>query len=180
LVTRCVDFVVLEAAITYDTDDIHHGNAAIDVVLSDLNRAAALMTPKERTMNLGTFTRGLALAALTAMAGLPSSNGNAQEMDLSRIGAFESLGTGTVHGGAPPKTLVDDDQAHAVVLTIWNSEGDSKVSWKPVSGGEPQTTVIHGTGVHAFQTDGLFKIQAIGEGDHEVQYGYVVFRLRKD
>jgi hypothetical protein len=49
-----------------------------------------------------------------------------------------------------------------------------------VSGGEPQTTVIHGTGVHAFQTSGLFKIQAIGEGDHEVQYGYVVFRLKKD
>jgi len=135
---------------------------------------------KERIMNLGTFTRGLTLAVLTAMAGLPSSGANAQEMDLSRIGAFESLGTGTVHGGAPPKTLVDDDQAHAVVLTIWNSERDSKVFWKPVSGGEPQTTVIHGTGVHAFQTNGLFKIQAIGEGDHEVQYGYVVFGLKKD
>jgi hypothetical protein len=39
LVTRCVDFVVLDAAITYDTDDIRHGDAAIDVVLSDLKRA---------------------------------------------------------------------------------------------------------------------------------------------
>jgi hypothetical protein len=131
-------------------------------------------------MNLGTFTRGLALAALTAIAGLPPSGGNAQEMDLSRIGAFESLGTGSVHSGAPPKTLVDDDQLHAVVLTIWNSEGDSKVYWKPVSGGAPQTTVIHGTGVHAFQTDGLFKIQAMGEGDHQVQYGYVLLRLKKE
>jgi len=131
-------------------------------------------------MNLGTLTRGLTLAALTALAGLYPFRGNAQEMDLSRIGAFESFGTGTVHSGAPPKTLVDDDQAHAVVLTIWNSEGDSKVYWKPVSGGEPQTTVIQGSGVRAFQTAGLFKIQAIGEGDHEVQYGYVVFRLRKE
>jgi hypothetical protein len=133
---------------------------------------------RERTMNLGTFTRGLALAAVIAMAGLPPSVGNAQEMDLSRIGSFESLGTGTVRGGAPPKTVVEDDQPHVVVLTVWNSEGDAKVSWKPVSGGEPQTTVIHGTGVHAFQTGGLFKIQATG--DHEVQYGYLLFRLRKD
>jgi hypothetical protein len=39
LVKRCVDCVVLEAAITYDTDDIRHGDAAIDVVLSDLKRA---------------------------------------------------------------------------------------------------------------------------------------------
>jgi hypothetical protein len=135
---------------------------------------------KERAMNLGTFVRGLTLAALTATAALPPSGSNAQEMDFGRIGAFESLGTGTVHSGAPPKTLVDDDEAHAIVLTIWNSDGDSKVYWKPVSGGAPQTTVIHGTGVHAFQTDGVFKIQAMGEGDHQVQYGYVLFRLRKE
>jgi len=133
---------------------------------------------RERTMNLGTFTRGLALAAVIAMAGLPPSAGNAQEMDISRIGSFESLGTGSVRGGAAPKTVVEDDQPHVVVLTIWNSDGDAKVSWKPVSGGEQQTTVIHGTGVHAFQTNGLFKIQATG--DHEVQYGYLLFRLRKD
>ena len=36
LVTRCVDSVVLEAAITYDTDDIR---AAIDGVRSDLKHA---------------------------------------------------------------------------------------------------------------------------------------------
>ncbi len=131
-------------------------------------------------MSLGTYIRGLALAALAATVGLPPSHSNAQEMDFGRIGAFESFGTGTVHGGASPKTLVDDDEAHVVVLTIWNSEGDSKVYWKPVSGGAPQTTVIHGTGVHAFQTDGLFKIQAMGEGDHQVQYGYVLLRLRKE
>jgi hypothetical protein len=39
LVTRCVDSVVLEAAITYDSDGIRHGDAAIDVVLSNLKRA---------------------------------------------------------------------------------------------------------------------------------------------
>jgi hypothetical protein len=131
-------------------------------------------------MNLGTYIRGFTLATLTAMAGVLPPKSNAQEIDFSRIGAFESFGTGTVHSGAPPKTLVDDDEAHAIVLTIWNSDADSKVYWKPVSGGAPQTTVIHGSGVHAFQTDGLFKIQAMGEGDHQVQYGYVLLRLRKE
>jgi hypothetical protein len=134
---------------------------------------------KERAMNLGRFIGGLTLATLAATAGVPPTGGNAQEMDFGRIGSFESLGTGTVHSGEAPKTLVDDDEAHAVVLTIWNSDGDSKVYWKPVSGGAPQTTVIHGTGVHAFQTDGLFKIQAMGEGDHQVQYGYVLLGLKK-
>jgi hypothetical protein len=131
-------------------------------------------------MSLGTYILGLALATLTATVAIPPPGSNAQEMDFSRIGAFESLGTGTLHSGAPPKTLVDDDEAHAIILTIWNSDGDSKVSWKPVSGGAPQTTVIHGAGVHAFQTDGVFKIQAMGEGDHEIQYGYVLLRLKKE
>lgn len=130
-------------------------------------------------MKLGTLTRGLTLAALTAMAGLPPAGGNAQEIDFSRIGAFESLGTGTARSGAPAKTVVDDNEAHAVVLTIWSAEGDSQVFWKAVDGGAPQSTVIHGTGVHVFKTNGLFKIQATGEGDHEVRYGYVLLRFNK-
>lgn len=131
-------------------------------------------------MNIATYIRGLSLAILIATVDLAPAHSNAQEIDFGRIGAFESFGTGTVHSGAPPKMLVDDDEAHVVVLTIWNSDGDSKVYWKPVSGGAPQTTVIHGAGVHAFQTDGLFKIQAMGEGEHQVQYGYVLLRLRKE
>jgi hypothetical protein len=53
------------------------------------------------------------------------------------------------------------------------------VYWKPLNAGAVQTTVIHGTGVRAFQTDGLFKVEAIGQGDHDVKYDYVLLHLRK-
>ena len=104
---------------------------------------------------------------------------SAQEIDFGRIGAFESMGSGTVRTGSPPKTLVDDDEQHAIFLTIWNSDTDAKVYWKALDGDKEQTSVIHGTGVRAFQTNGEFKIQAIGEGDHEVKYDYVLLHLRK-
>jgi hypothetical protein len=103
----------------------------------------------------------------------------AQEVDFSRIGGFESLGSGSVHTGSPPKTLVDDDQQHAIFLTIWDSDGDAKVYWKPLDGDQEQTTVVHGNGVRAFQTSGEFKIQAVGDGDHEIKYNYVLLHLRK-
>jgi hypothetical protein len=85
-----------------------------------------------------------------------------------------------VHGGAAPKTLVDDDQGHAVFLTIWDSNTDTKVNWKPIDGGTEQTTVIHGTGVRTFQTNGLLKIQAVGANSDQVKYDYVLLGLRKD
>jgi hypothetical protein len=116
----------------------------------------------------------LGLAIIAAPAALP-----AQEMDFSRIGGFESLGSGSVHTGSPPKTLVDDDQQHAIFLTIWDSNADAKVYWKPLDGNQEQTTLIQGNGVRAFQTNGEFKIQAVGEGDHEVKYNYVLLHLRK-
>jgi hypothetical protein len=43
-----------------------------------------------------------------------------------------------------------------------------------------KTTVIHGTGVRVFQTDGLFKVQAMDEGDNEVKYDYLLLHLRKE
>jgi hypothetical protein len=110
----------------------------------------------------------------------PPHQALAQEIDFGRLRSFESMGSGTVHGGAPPKTLVDDDEDHAVVLTIWDSDTDAKVSWKPLGGGAPQTTIIHTTGVHAFQTGGLFKIEAAGQSDRRVKYDYVLFRLNKE
>ena len=116
----------------------------------------------------------LGLAIIAAPTPLP-----AQEVDFSRIGGFESLGSGSVHTGSPPKTLVDDDQQHAFFLTIWDSNGDAKVYWKPLDGNQEQTTVIQGNGVRAFQTNGEFKIQAVGDGDHEVKYNYVLLHLRK-
>jgi hypothetical protein len=43
----------------------------------------------------------------------------------------------------------------------------------------PRTTVIPGRGVQTFQTLGEFKLEAVGEPNHEVQYGYVLLGLRK-
>lgn len=116
----------------------------------------------------------LGVTVMAAPAGI-----TAQEIDFSRIGAFESMGSGTVRTGGPPKTLIEDDEQHAVFLTIWNSDTDAKVYWKALDSNQEQTSVIHGTGVRAFQTNGEFKIQAVGEGDHEVKYDYVLLHLRK-
>jgi len=118
-----------------------------------------------------------ALLGLTVVA-VPAGI-SAQEIDFGRIGAFESMGAGTVRTGSPPKTLVDDDEQHAIFLTIWNSDTDAKVYWKALDSDKEQTTLIHGNGVRAFQTNGEFKIQAVGEGDHEVKYDYVLLHLRK-
>lgn len=106
----------------------------------------------------------------------PPDRTSAQEIDFSRIGAFESMGSGKVRAGSPPKTLVDDDEQHAIFR---NSDTDAKVYWKALDSDQEQTTLIHGTGVRAFQTNGEFKIQALGEGDHEVKFDYVLLHLRK-
>jgi hypothetical protein len=127
-----------------------------------------------------TFSRWIVSCALLGLAVATQPNGiSAQEIDFSRIGAFESMGAGTVRTGSPPKTLIDDDEQHAVFLTIWNSDTDAKVYWRALDSDQEQTSVIHGTGVRAFQTNGEFKIQALGEGDHEVKYDYVLLHLRK-
>jgi hypothetical protein len=127
-----------------------------------------------------TFSRWIVSCALLGLAVATQPNGiSAQEIDFSRIGAFESMGAGTVRTGSPPKILVDDDEQHAVFLTIWNSDTDAKVYWRALDSDQEQTSVIHGTGVRAFQTNGEFKIQALGEGDHEVKYDYVLLHLRK-
>jgi hypothetical protein len=126
------------------------------------------------------FNRRIVRCALLALAAIAVPVVvSAQEIDFGRIGAFESMGSGTVRTGSPPKALVDDDEQHAIFLTIWNSDTDAKVYWKALDGDKEQTTVIHGTGVRAFQTSGEFKIQAVGEGDHEVKYDYVLLHLRK-
>jgi hypothetical protein len=126
------------------------------------------------------FSRWIVSCALLGLAVVAVPNRtSAQEIDFSRIGAFESMGSGTVRTGSPPKTLFDDDEQHAIFLTIWNSDTDAKVYWRALDSDQEQTSVIHGTGVRAFQTNGEFKIQALGEGDHEVKYDYVLLHLRK-
>ena len=71
-----------------------------------------------------------ALAVLCAVAVLRAENICAQENDFGQIDKFQSLGSGTLHVGAPPKTIVDDDERHVVILTIWDADAETKVYWR--------------------------------------------------
>jgi hypothetical protein len=103
----------------------------------------------------------------------------AEEIDFDRIDKFESLTTGTLRVGAPPKTLVDDGERHVVILTIWDADAETKVYWRSLDGNAPKTTIIPGKGIQTFQTAGEFRLEAIGEPNREVEYGYVLLGLRK-
>jgi len=59
-----------------------------------------------------------ALALLCTGAVHVSEAAYAEEIDFDRVDRFESLSTGTLHVGAPPKILVDDGERHVVILTI--------------------------------------------------------------
>jgi hypothetical protein len=123
---------------------------------------------KETTMAPRTFTHVAAILALLSAGGfLPSGKINAQVIDFSKIDAFESIGTGTLRGATQPKTI------------IWESDTDTKVYWESLDGKQPQTTIIHGKSVQAFQTAGELKLEALGDEQHNVKYGYVLLRLKK-
>ena len=130
-------------------------------------------------MKVPTVTRAVTILVLlcTGMS-VPSESVCAQVMDFSQIDAFESMGTGTVRGGSPPKTIIDDDERHAVFVTVLESDADAKVYWKSPDR-SPQTTILHGPGVHAFQTTGELKLEALGSENQSVKYGYLLLRLRK-
>jgi hypothetical protein len=113
-------------------------------------------------------------------AGLCLVPAKAQEIDFGRVRAFESMGSGEVNGASPPKAIIADSDPHTVVLTIWDSNTDAKVFWKSLDDAAPHTTLIHGTGVRAFQTAGEFKVQAIGNADQTVKYDYLLLRLGKE
>ena len=66
-----------------------------------------------------------------------SENVCAQEMDFGRIDKFESMGTAALRGGSPPKTIVDDGEQHAVLITIWESNTDAKAYWKTLDCNTP-------------------------------------------
>ena len=124
--------------------------------------------------------RALALGAATIAAILgPPIDGRAQALDFSKIDKFETLSSGTLRVGAPPKTIVDDGERHVVVLTIWDADAETKVSWRSTDGNAPRTTIIPGRGVQTFQTAGELKLEAVGEPNREVQYGYVLLGLQK-
>ena len=103
-------------------------------------------------------------------------------IDFSQIDEDESVlvGRGTQRGGSPPKTIADDGEGHVVILAILEeSNTEAKVYWKSKDRGTPQTTILSGPGVQAFQTIGEFKLEALGDENHIVRYGYALFRLKK-
>jgi hypothetical protein len=103
----------------------------------------------------------------------------AQEINFDQINKFESLGTGTLHVGSPPKTIIDDGERHVVILTIWDADAETKVYWKSADANASKTTIIPGKGIQTFQTAGEFRLEAIGEPNRQVEYGYVLLGLRK-
>ena len=120
----------------------------------------------------------LGTALLAAPVVLPTE-GRVQETDFGKIDKFESLSSGTLRVGSPPKTIVDDGARHLVVLTIWDADAETKVYWRSPDGNAPRTTVIPGRGIQTFQTVGEFKLEAVGEPNREVQYGYVLLGVQK-
>ncbi|MFZ0148133.1 MAG: hypothetical protein WAM72_07255 [Xanthobacteraceae bacterium] len=86
-----------------------------------------------------------ALVVLGAVT-LVSARVKAEEIDFGQINKFESLATGTLHVGAPPKTIVDDGERHVVVLTIWDADAETKVYWRSPDG-NARTTIIPGKGI---------------------------------
>jgi hypothetical protein len=121
----------------------------------------------------------ITLALLSAGALVHPSSAKAQVLDFGQIDAFESMGTGTQRGGSTPKTIVDDSERHTVFITILEANTDAKVYWKSAEDNRPQTTIIHGPAVQAFKTAGEFRLEALGDENHSVKYGYVLLRLKK-
>ena len=120
----------------------------------------------------------MALALLCAGATPVPEAAYAEEIDFGRIDKFQSLTTGTLRVGAPPKTLVDDGERHVVILTIWDADAETKVYWRSPDG-NARTTIIPGKGIQSFQTAGEFKLEAIGEPNRSVEYGYMLLGQRK-
>jgi hypothetical protein len=115
---------------------------------------------------------------LLAGAALWPAGASAQEINFDQIDKFESLGTGTLHVGAPPKVIIDDSERHVVILTIWDADAETKVYWRSPDGNDSRTTIIPGKGIQTFQTAGEFKLEAVGEPNRQVNYGYVLLGLR--
>ena len=67
-----------------------------------------------------------AVMLLGAVAVVLPEETSAQEIDFGKVDKFESLASGTLRVGAPPKTIVDDGDRHVVVLTIWDADAERK------------------------------------------------------
>ncbi len=142
--------------------------------------AKPIARQKSRGRSMSLQARVMAALVLLCSAVTPvSETAYAQEFDFSQIDRFESFGTGTLHVGSPPRTIVDDDERHVVILTIWDADADTKVYWRSPDGNVPRTTIVPGKGVQTFETAGEFKIEALGDPNYRVDYGYVLLGLRK-
>jgi hypothetical protein len=132
---------------------------------------------KLRTMS---FVRPItSLALLLGTATLQPGTARAQEINFDQINKFESLGTGTLRVGAPAKTIINDGERHVVILTIWDADAETKVYWRSQDSNELRTSTIPGKGIQTFQTAGQFKLEAVGEPNREVNYGYVLLGLKQ-
>jgi hypothetical protein len=132
---------------------------------------------QRRTMNvLGAV---MSVALLLGTMALRPDTACAQEINFDQINKFESLGTGTLHVGAPAKTLINDGERHVVILTIWDADAETKVYWRSPDTNELRTSTIPGKGIQTFQTAGEFKLEAVGQSNREVNYGYVLLGLRQ-
>ena len=120
-----------------------------------------------------------ALALAGAAALLPAGKLSAQQIDFSRIDKFQSLGSGVIRVGDPPKTVIDDNELHAVALTIWDADAETKVYWRDADSKEARTTVMPGRGIQTFQTLGVLKLEAVGDPYHRVKFGYVLLGMKK-
>jgi hypothetical protein len=127
------------------------------------------------------FVAALALlcAGTILTAALTAGHGSAQGIDFGAIDKFQSLGNGTLHVGDPPKSVVDDDERHAIILTIWDADAQTKIYWRAPDTKESRTTIMPDRGIQTFQTLGVFRLEAVGEPHHEVKYGYVLLGLRQ-
>jgi hypothetical protein len=122
----------------------------------------------------GLVTLGGTLLVATCLA----ASACAQVIDFSQIGAFESMATATQRGDSPPKTIVDDKEAHIVFFTVLEANTDAKVYWTSFDG-QPSSTSITGPGAQIFQTQGEFRLEAVGGEDRSVRYAYMLFRQRR-
>jgi hypothetical protein len=118
------------------------------------------------------------LGGTLLLAACLAATASAQVIDFSQIGAFESMATATQRGGSPPKTIVDDKEAHIVFFTVLEANTDAEVYWTSFDG-QPSSTSITGPGAQIFQTQGEFRLEAVGGEDRSVRYAYMLFRLRK-
>lgn len=162
-----------------ETASSAHANAVVAVLQGDRLAITMQLVSRFRVLAMN-ILRALTVLVLVFWGNALLSNGvSAQEINFDQINKFESLGTGTLHVGAPPKTVIDDGERHVVILTIWDADAETKVYWRSPDGNDARTTIIPGKGIQTFQTAGVFKLEAMGEPNHEVNYGYVLLGLRK-